>query len=99
MSDYMDPKGVMTPKNMISGKIEVLVDKGEWDWSLCRLTWDGEPRLGIRWNGSFNDGNMGNPQSRGKPTWFILPDEVAAVIQKAVDAGEFNEPEGPGQTE
>lgn len=99
MGDYMKPKSVRTPKNMIKGDIDVLVDKGEWSWSLCRLTWDGRPSMGIRWNGSLEDGSMGTPQSRGLPTWFIIPDEVAAVIQKAVDAGEFNEPEGPGKTE
>lgn len=93
MSDYINPKAVKTPKNRLSGKNEVLVDKGERGWSICRLTWDGQPALGIRWNGSFNDDNMGTPQSRGMPTWFILPNEVAAVVQKAVDAGDFDDPE------
>lgn len=91
MADYMDPKGVLTPKSMISGKIEVLVDRGEWAWSLCRLTWDGKPRLGMRWNGSFRDRSMGNPQSRGKPTWFILPEEMEPVILKAVEDGALDE--------
>ncbi len=87
---YMDPQGVRTPKNRLSGDIEVLADTGEWGWSICRFIWDGKTRMGIRWNGSFNsEENMGNPQSRGKPTWFILPEDVEKVVQKALDNGEI----------
>ena len=87
---YMDPQGVRTPKNRLSGDIEVLADTGERGWSICRFIWDGKTRMGIRWNGSFNsEENMGNPQSRGKPTWFILPEDVEKVVQKALDNGEI----------
>lgn len=92
MSGYVDPKEVMSPKKRVSGEIEVLVDKGERYWSLCKLTWDGESRIGIRWNGGLNSTErIGNPQSRGKPTWFILPEEVADVILQAVDDGLFRD--------
>lgn len=92
MSGYVDPKEVMSPKKRVSGEIEVLVDKGERYWSLCKLTWDGKPRIGIRWNGGLDSTErIGNPQSRGNPTWFILPEEVADVILQAVDDGLFRD--------
>src|SRR5262249_49469391 len=48
-------------------------------WSLAALDWDGTPSLGIRRNG--DSGNpIGNPQSRGIPTRFILPPEVADTL-------------------
>jgi hypothetical protein len=33
----------------------------------------------MRWNGDENN-VIGNPQSRGLPTWFIIPDEFRQVI-------------------
>ena len=37
----------------------------------------------IRWNGSGNEPGMGNPQSHGYPTWFVLPDEIAEMVLRA----------------
>jgi hypothetical protein len=37
----------------------------------------------LRWNGDSEDQRfpgIGNPQSRGVPTWFILPEEIAEVV-------------------
>ena len=39
--------------------------------------------LGIRWNGEPSS-PLGNPQSRGIPTWFIVPDELRDVVERAV---------------
>ena len=78
--NYTDPRSVRTPKKRITGNIDVLHDTGEWGWSLCRIIWDGKQSLGIRWNGSFSENNMGNPQSRGNATWFILPDEITDLL-------------------
>ncbi len=36
------------------------------------MLWDGDFAVGIRWNGKLGEG-VGSPQSRGLPTWFILP--------------------------
>jgi hypothetical protein len=81
----IDPKTVLSPKGLISN-LSVLFDGGEWDeanpdwsgWSLGELIWDGDPAVGIRWNGDPNAG-VGNPQSRGVPTWMILPKPIAEV--------------------
>lgn len=80
--NYIDPRSIRTPKNRITGNIDVLHDTGEWGWSLSRMIWDGKQVLGIRWNGSFSENNIGNPQSRGNATWFILPDEIVDIILK-----------------
>lgn len=34
--------------------------------------WNGKAVLTMRWNGS-RDNPIGNPQSRGKATWFVIP--------------------------
>jgi len=43
--------------------------------------WDGRPVLAMRWNGT--DSNpTGHPQSRGFPTWFIIPEKFRKSIQE-----------------
>jgi hypothetical protein len=41
--------------------------------------WDGERRLGFRWNGT-DDNELGNPQSRGLPTWTMLDPKIHKQI-------------------
>jgi hypothetical protein len=48
------------------------------------VNWENEDRIGIRWNGDGGSG-VGNPQSRGNATWFILPDELQEVILNRID--------------
>lgn len=83
---YIDPNKVDSPRRNWQ-LIEVLRNEGDGDAALAIGTWDnhdGEgPRrcLGMRWNGSANEeGGVGNPQSRGLPTWFILPDWMNAAV-------------------
>jgi hypothetical protein len=45
----------------------------------------GRERIGIRWNGGDDGPGIGNPQSRGNATWFILPEELAEVILNKID--------------
>jgi hypothetical protein len=80
---YVDPKTVLSPKGSIAD-IEVIYDGGENSWSLARMKWDDTPVIAMRWNGGSNDGrpSVGNPQSRGYPTWFVVPDEVGEAIEK-----------------
>ncbi|MBW2104359.1 MAG: hypothetical protein JRH05_17300 [Deltaproteobacteria bacterium] len=81
---YVKPDLVISPKGRISD-LTVIYDGGENSWSLARMKWDGQETVGLRWNGGSNDPRfpgIGNPQSRGVPTWFILPDEVAEVVIK-----------------
>ncbi|MEI7638242.1 MAG: hypothetical protein WCJ37_13120 [Syntrophus sp. (in: bacteria)] len=78
---YIKPDMVLSPKKLVSN-IRVLFDSGEEGWSAVELEWDGEPAIGLRWNGGSNaDRPLGNPQSRGVPTWFIVPDEIAKFVK------------------
>ena len=51
--------------------IDVIMTNDEW--SLALGEWDGRRRLACRWNGK--DDELGNPMSRGVPTWFVMPDD------------------------
>lgn len=81
MSDYIKPDEVTSPRRHWT--LLVVLDPGSAeDAALCVGRWDDEPRLGMRWNGS-KESRLGNPQSRGIPTWFILPpgDYTEAIIK------------------
>lgn len=71
MANYILPDEVVSPKQHWS-LIKVLHDGGEGEYSIALGRWDNEPVLGMRWNGR-EDSRIGNPQSRGLPTWFIVP--------------------------
>lgn len=78
---YTPPDMVKSPKGRIKD-LEVIYNGGEESWSLAKMKWDERNAIGIRWNGGSEDKKfpgIGNPQSRGVPTWFILPEEVARV--------------------
>ena len=73
---YIEPKDVNSPRRHWT--LLMVLDPGdEQDVALCVGRWDGTPCLGMRWNGS-GDSPLGNPQSRGIPTWFIIPAGVYA---------------------
>jgi hypothetical protein len=65
--------------------VEVLYNRGQGGWSVARVTWEGRERIGIRWNGGDDGPGIGNPQSRGNATWFILPEELEEVILNKID--------------
>ena len=72
MAKYIVPSEVVSPKK-IWGLIAVLDDEGTENGSALAIgRWDGEVFLALRWNGTEAKPN-GNPQSRGVPTWFIVP--------------------------
>ena len=80
---YPDPITVKSPLKRWK-LIEVLrngeIDgSGEGDASIALGEWDGRAVLAIRWNGD-DDSSRGNPQSRGLPTWFILPKWMNATM-------------------
>ena len=77
------PRDVVSPKNHVSNVDVLYAGAGPGSWSVARLHWDGEPRLGIRWNGDGAN-PLGNPQSRGIPTWFIVPGELQGAVERAV---------------
>ena len=82
---YIDPQTVVSPKNKVSG-VKVLFDCGPVDhsWSVARLTYDREERIGIRWNGDEKESKKGVPLANAHPVWFILPTEIAATIEEKV---------------
>ncbi len=84
---YIKPDQVNSPKD--SWKLDsVLYDGGEGSWSAAEGKWkDGETWnkvLAIRWNGETGK-ELGQPQSSGYPTWFIVPDKLVGVIRAVID--------------
>ena len=67
MSKYILPTDVASPRAYFS--LITVLDAG----ALCLGRWENHPVIGIRWNGE-EEGPVGTPQSRGIPTWFILPE-------------------------
>ena len=85
MKTYVKPGDVHAPKRHWS-LIHVLFDGGEdrhdgsgTGSSLAIGRWDNKPVLAMRWNGSEKN-PLGNPQSRGLATWFIVPDQHVKQI-------------------
>ena len=81
-----------SPKEAVT-HLRVLYDGGEqteasreWEgWSVAELEWYEEPVLACRWNGSEDNGDVsaiGNPQSRGLPTWFVIPKPLQQAIRE-----------------
>lgn len=64
--------------------VEVLYNRGPGRWSVARVVWEGKEKIGIRWNGENGHG-IGNHQSRGNATWFILPEELEEPILNKID--------------
>jgi|GEM_PF-1701331 hypothetical protein len=71
---YIKPSEVISPKAHWS-LIDVLLDRGPGDCAYALGSWDGERRIGFRWNGTA-ESELGNPQSRGLPTWTMLDPEI-----------------------
>ena len=78
---YQNPKRVVSPKKRVRN-VRVIYDGGAGDWSAANFLFDHKESMGIRWNGKGSD--IGCPQSRGIPTWFLVPDEVAPLIKDLV---------------
>lgn len=81
---YVKPETVLTPRNRIHS-VQVIYNGGQRSWSLALVDFDEEERIGFRWNGAEDEPGIGNPQSRGKPTWAILPPELADVVRQRVE--------------
>ena len=84
---YTKPQEVVSPKrHWRTG--EVLYDGGEGQFSVAEGQWENDDgrwgdALGIRWNGKAG-AEVGNPQSRGRPTWFVLPPEIENAVRQAI---------------
>jgi hypothetical protein len=77
-NDYVIPIEVTSPKRQWT-LVTVIYDRGEGKAAVATGLWDGKPVLAIRWNGN-GVSPIGNPQSRGLATWFIVPDEFRGAI-------------------
>jgi hypothetical protein len=69
---YKPPQEVLSPRAHWT-LIDVLDDQGEGNPSVALGKWDDDPVIAMRWNG-VEESPIGNPQSRGLPTWFIMPE-------------------------
>lgn len=92
---YPNPENVISPKGSVKD-VRVVYDTGVGGWSMAKLLWNDQEALGIRWNGHA-DNALGNPQSRGIPTWFILPEEVAMLVHRQIAADGFRPVNMPGE--
>src|SRR5271157_1774759 len=81
---YIDPQTVLSPRNRV-GSVDVLYNGGPGDWPVARLEYDGKERVGMRWNGKEEETGIGNPQSRGKPTWFVVPEQLSALVREEAE--------------
>jgi len=71
MAKQIIPPASVTSPRLHWSLITVLEENRE-GVALAIGRWDNDPVLAMRWNG--NERNpIGNPQSRGLPTWFVLP--------------------------
>jgi hypothetical protein len=80
---YVEPATVLAPKAKVRS-VEILYNSGPGGWSVASIDWEGSEAIGIRWNGDANS-TIGNPQSRGNATWFILPDQLKEVILSKIE--------------
>ena len=79
---YVKPDLVVSPKSLVSN-LKVIYDGEVNSWALVEMEWGGAEAVRLRWNDGSEDQRfpgIGNPQSRGLPTWFILPEEIAEVV-------------------
>ncbi|MGA7522864.1 MAG: hypothetical protein WBW84_10300 [Acidobacteriaceae bacterium] len=81
---YVDPEEALSPKGRVK-ELRVVYNTGRTrgSWSLATLKWDEQERVGLRWNGEEGEQGKGQPQSRGNPTWFIVPEELSDEILQA----------------
>ena len=93
--EYIGPEEAKSPKSRWRLH-RVLHDGGAGAWSAAEGQWEHGGRwddvLAVRWNGRAGD-ERGSPQSRGHPTWFIVPGELEAAV-RAVIGGTGEAPAG-----
>lgn len=90
---YIDPSAVVAPKAYIRS-VEVIHSTGDGGWSVARVGWGVSQRIGIRWNGAEAGPGIGNPQSRGNATWFLLPEGLEKAVLNQVDELNMSGPGG-----
>lgn len=82
----MRPEEVVYPRKNLKDVKVLYIDETD-DFSIASVLWKDDKRIAIRWNGSGN--NLGYPQSRGRATWFILPQKVALAFALSIGNAEM----------
>jgi hypothetical protein len=92
MYRYHDPTTVLSPKDCVSDVTPIFdgaVNNGAF--SIAKVKWNGDPKIAVRWNVTereWDDQNkingstvcVGEPNSRGYATWFILPNDLLKAL-------------------
>jgi hypothetical protein len=80
----MQPHQVLSPQDRIRN-MRVIFTNPDEGWSIAEMEWrhhdtgEWHSRVGMRWDGA--DDELGNPQSSGHPTWFLVPEgEISGMI-------------------
>lgn len=89
---YKSPINVLSPKDNVSD-VEPIFDNGNFHgaYSVAKLKWNNKDVVGVRWNITENEASdpskksgkkvcVGEPNSRGHSTWFILPDHFLSTL-------------------
>lgn len=79
---YIEPEKVVSPKANWR-LVDVILDRGAGDCAYAIGMWDNRRSVGFRWNGSKSN-PLGNPQSRGLPTWTILDHKLHPYVLRLV---------------
>lgn len=92
MYKYHDPVNVLSPRDCVEG-VTTIFDGGTNGaaFSIAKVIWQGEIKIAVRWNVTereWDDPNkidgrvvcVGEPNSRGYPTWFILPNDLLTAL-------------------
>jgi hypothetical protein len=92
MAKHYPANTVTSPKDCVD-KVIPIYDGGAFkgEYSVAILEWQGNPCIGIRWNITERELNnpdkvsgkvvcVGEPNSRGYATWFILPDDFLRAL-------------------
>lgn len=90
---YIKPQDVLSPASRVRSVLEVIHDPGEDRMSVARIIWDDQERIATRWNGNSAK-PLGNPLSRGRPTWFVVGDYAAESVEEAARSAAEEAPDG-----
>jgi len=86
MIDFTKPQEVTSPRDLVK-ILKIVYSGGAHSYSIAKLEWNKKECYGIRWNVSIRELQrnskkcIGNPSSRGFPTWFILPTDFYTFIE------------------
>jgi hypothetical protein len=79
----MSPKGAITNLKVIHDGRAFEQGDPLAGWSCATFEWYGNSTAGLRWDGGEGQPS-GMPQARGIPIWFVIPEPLAEIVEKAV---------------